>query len=193
MTSGVGDTIDYFVSIDAAEPRLGTRQYDEQLVRMRGAHSLFDAFTLALPAAEGGAGAACSCDPAAAGLAAGTTARFWLQSALPRAAFGARVPPAGCARGAVYLCPQTLYKLHPSFDGVLVGLLARDRCGLLVLVEGSAAAWTEAVVRSRAGARGRGAHGARRCDGSRRRRATRRSCPASCSCHRRTTARSSLS
>src|SRR5262249_14288802 len=32
--------------------------------------------------------------------------------------------PAGCP---IYLCPQSLFKFHPEFDGVLKEILARDR------------------------------------------------------------------
>jgi predicted O-linked N-acetylglucosamine transferase (SPINDLY family) len=35
---------------------------------------------------------------------------------------------------AVYLCPQTLFKFHPEFDRILVGILAEDRRGVLALM-----------------------------------------------------------
>jgi protein O-GlcNAc transferase len=34
----------------------------------------------------------------------------------------------------VYVCPQTLYKLHPEFDALLHGILARDPLGVIVLI-----------------------------------------------------------
>lgn len=34
----------------------------------------------------------------------------------------------------LYLCPQTLFKLHPDFDPVLAGILAQDPDGVLVLI-----------------------------------------------------------
>jgi len=37
----------------------------------------------------------------------------------------------------LYVCPQTLYKLHPEFDEILRGILTRDPRGLVVLVAGS--------------------------------------------------------
>jgi hypothetical protein len=64
------------------------------------------------------------------------------------------LPPGGQGQGTcpqpaspVYLCPQTLYKLHPGFDGVLASVLARDPCGVLLLLEGSVAHWDLAVVK----------------------------------------------
>lgn len=35
----------------------------------------------------------------------------------------------------IYLCPQSLFKIHPQFDAILIDLLRRDRCGLLVFVD----------------------------------------------------------
>jgi predicted O-linked N-acetylglucosamine transferase (SPINDLY family) len=37
-------------------------------------------------------------------------------------------------RGALYVCPQSLFKIHPDFDRALVEILARDPEGTLVLV-----------------------------------------------------------
>jgi protein O-GlcNAc transferase len=34
----------------------------------------------------------------------------------------------------VYLCPQTIYKIHPEFDAVLRGILMRDPNGVVVLI-----------------------------------------------------------
>ena len=42
----------------------------------------------------------------------------------------------------VYVCLQTLYKLHPEFDRVLAAILRRDAQGQLVLIEGRTANWT---------------------------------------------------
>jgi predicted O-linked N-acetylglucosamine transferase (SPINDLY family) len=36
--------------------------------------------------------------------------------------------------GTVYLCPQSLFKLHPDFDGLLAAILARDPAGAIVLL-----------------------------------------------------------
>jgi predicted O-linked N-acetylglucosamine transferase (SPINDLY family) len=42
----------------------------------------------------------------------------------------------------VYLCPQTLFKMHPEFDAILAGILRRDSAGELVLIEGRQPQWT---------------------------------------------------
>ena len=39
-----------------------------------------------------------------------------------------------CDEDHVYLCPQTLYKLHPEFDGLLRGILTRDPRATVVLI-----------------------------------------------------------
>ena len=49
--------------------------------------------------------------------------------------------------GPSYLCPQTLYKLHPVFDKVLADVLLGDPCGTLHLLHGSAEMWDVAVIR----------------------------------------------
>jgi protein O-GlcNAc transferase len=36
----------------------------------------------------------------------------------------------------LYVCPQLLFKLHPSFDAVLADILRRDPAGIVVLLEG---------------------------------------------------------
>jgi protein O-GlcNAc transferase len=36
----------------------------------------------------------------------------------------------------LYVCPQTLYKVHPDFDALMRGILARDPEGIIVFVEG---------------------------------------------------------
>ncbi|CAO3441220.1 O-linked N-acetylglucosamine transferase, SPINDLY family protein [Azospirillum endophyticum] len=40
--------------------------------------------------------------------------------------------PAGCT---VYLCPQSLFKIHPDYDAALIAILRRDPNGLLVFVD----------------------------------------------------------
>ncbi len=42
----------------------------------------------------------------------------------------------------IYLCPQTLFKFHPDFDQILIGILKRDPQGMLVLLEGRVPNWT---------------------------------------------------
>jgi protein O-GlcNAc transferase len=45
----------------------------------------------------------------------------------------------------VYACPQTLFKLHPTFDPLLAEILRRDPNGVLVLIEGRVQMWTRLV------------------------------------------------
>lgn len=47
----------------------------------------------------------------------------------------------------LYVCPQTLFKLHPDFDAVIGGILARDPRGVVVLIRGDFSEWTEALQR----------------------------------------------
>jgi protein O-GlcNAc transferase len=47
----------------------------------------------------------------------------------------------------IYLCPQTLFKFHPEFDGALNAILAKDPNGLLVLLEGRTPEWTHRLRR----------------------------------------------
>jgi uncharacterized protein (TIGR03032 family) len=42
----------------------------------------------------------------------------------------------------VYLCPQTLFKMHPEFDAILGEILRRDPAGELVLIQGRQPQWT---------------------------------------------------
>jgi predicted O-linked N-acetylglucosamine transferase (SPINDLY family) len=84
--------------------------------------------------------------------------RLVLLRGLPTLAYYYR-PPAPAGRrnrgdfrlpqsGTLYLCPQTLFKLHPDFDRLLRGILERDPRGYLVLVRGQYAEW-EAALRER--------------------------------------------
>jgi protein O-GlcNAc transferase len=45
----------------------------------------------------------------------------------------------------LYLCPQTLFKLHPDFDAVLGHILRRDANGRIVLIAGNHRGWDEAL------------------------------------------------
>ncbi len=42
----------------------------------------------------------------------------------------------------IYLCPQTLFKLHPDFDHILAGILRANPDGQIVLIEGHVPGWT---------------------------------------------------
>lgn len=46
----------------------------------------------------------------------------------------------------LYVCPQSLFKLHPEFDAVLGEILARDSAGQLLLVAGMEPRWTELLL-----------------------------------------------
>lgn len=48
----------------------------------------------------------------------------------------------------VYLCPQSLFKLHPDFDAILANILRHDPAGEIVLIEARAKAWGE-ILRKR--------------------------------------------
>jgi predicted O-linked N-acetylglucosamine transferase (SPINDLY family) len=47
------------------------------------------------------------------------------------------------ADGHLYLCPQSLFKIHPEFDHVLAGILRADPKGHIVILGGSRLAWVK--------------------------------------------------
>lgn len=47
----------------------------------------------------------------------------------------------GLPSGSLYLCPQSLYKLHPGYDELLAGILEQDPDGRLVMLEGMYPEW----------------------------------------------------
>lgn len=47
----------------------------------------------------------------------------------------------------IYLCPQSLFKVHPDFDEFVGALLQADKNGLVVFVEGHVRHWTELLMR----------------------------------------------
>lgn len=47
----------------------------------------------------------------------------------------------------LYVCPQSLFKLHPGFDQVLAGILRTDPEGEIVLLEGRHQEWRKALER----------------------------------------------
>jgi predicted O-linked N-acetylglucosamine transferase (SPINDLY family) len=74
------------------------------------------------------------------------TLAYYYRPALPASA--AVAPPGRAAlglptRGTLYVCPQTLYKLHPDFDLIMLGILDRDPHALIVLIEGQLPDFTE--------------------------------------------------
>ncbi len=42
----------------------------------------------------------------------------------------------------IYLCPQSLYKIHPDFDAAIMDILRRDPKGLVVFIAGKHQYWT---------------------------------------------------
>lgn len=47
----------------------------------------------------------------------------------------------------LYVCPQSLFKLHPEFDAILAEILRRDQAGELLLIQGAPPSWTELLDR----------------------------------------------
>ncbi len=47
----------------------------------------------------------------------------------------------------LYICPQTLFKLHPEFDELLAKILRADVCGQVVLFEAGRPSWTNLLAR----------------------------------------------
>lgn len=41
----------------------------------------------------------------------------------------------------IYLCPQTLFKIHPGFDELLAAILRRDSCGRILLLRNHCEQW----------------------------------------------------
>ena len=75
----------------------------------------------------------------------GTLAYYYRpQSALPVKSRGALGLP---QEGRIYLCPQTLFKLHPDFDDIAVDILRRDPLGHLVLIRQGVPNWADLTWR----------------------------------------------
>lgn len=55
-----------------------------------------------------------------------------------------QMPSPSC--GALYLVPQTLYKLHPDFDELVAGVLRLDRSGCAVFIRASEPSMTEMLA-----------------------------------------------
>lgn len=163
-TSGLADSIDYFISFDDIEAPLGVAQYSEQLVRLHGFHSQFShPMHLASPGHKENTAASADAqqysrfashtdatDAHIQGKLAtsGRSAAELLGSSvsatclLPKAQHNST-----CTNQPLYLCPQTLYKLHPVFDDVIVDLLLRDPCGRVLFLHGSSEAWDMIVLK----------------------------------------------
>ena len=46
----------------------------------------------------------------------------------------------------VYLCAQSLFKVHPDFDGMLRGILSTDKEGVVVFFQGEHPTWTDLLA-----------------------------------------------
>lgn len=55
-----------------------------------------------------------------------------------------QTPSSSC--GALYLVPQTLYKLHPDFDDLVAGVLSLDRSGCAVFIRAFEPSMTEMLA-----------------------------------------------
>jgi protein O-GlcNAc transferase len=53
----------------------------------------------------------------------------------------------GLPEGRLYVCPQSLFKLHPEGDAVFARILAGDRQGRLVLIQGRHPNWAQQLTR----------------------------------------------
>ena len=47
----------------------------------------------------------------------------------------------------LYLCPQTLYKIHPDFDNLIIGILKRDSSAAIVFPVAQKQEWTDQLMR----------------------------------------------
>lgn len=71
---------------------------------------------------------------------------FYFHARAPRAATRTRAD-FGLDEGAhLYMCSQTLFKVHPEFDGILGEILRADPRGQVVLFKGSQAPWTDLLL-----------------------------------------------
>jgi predicted O-linked N-acetylglucosamine transferase (SPINDLY family) len=121
MSFGHPDTsgipnVDYFVSSDLFEPADAHSHYGEELALLRDLPTLAYYYRPARSADLAG------------------------QAAAARATVG-RTPGEH-----LYLCAQSLFKLHPDFDPLLAGILRRDPLGRILLLKGYGCdAWIDAL------------------------------------------------
>ncbi|CAM9840836.1 unnamed protein product, partial [Hapterophycus canaliculatus] len=60
--------------------------------------------------------------------------------------------PSASSCGALYLVPQTLYKLHPDFDNLVAGVLTLDPSGCVALIKALETSMTDKLARRMSGA-----------------------------------------
>lgn len=163
-TSGLPDSIDYFVSFDDIEADGGVLHYSEQLVRLEGFHSQFSPPLHSAPPGHDlertpthreyvrSASHVSVLDDHLQGSVAGVglTARTILLPALTAAGcgrdWGTPFPSPACATRPLYLCPQSLYKLHPEFDAVIADILVKDNCGRVMFLHGTSEGWDSVIM-----------------------------------------------
>lgn len=73
------------------------------------------------------------------------TLAYYYRPQLPHPLFG-RADFGLPTEGRLYLCPQTLFKLHPDFDDILIGILDRDAEARLVLIEALSQDWLRLLL-----------------------------------------------
>jgi protein O-GlcNAc transferase len=115
-TTGI-PTVDYFISSDLFETAEAASHYSESLYLLHDLPTLAYYYQpAAAPAAAPGAATPCVATRGDFGLPADKT---------------------------LYVCPQTLYKVHPDFDRLVRGILERDAGGLVVFINGQFAEFTD--------------------------------------------------
>lgn len=108
VTTGL-DSIDYFLSLDAAELPGAETHYSETLIRFTRPPAYYEPVVVSGESPE-------------------------------RRDFGLPLS------GRLYGCPQSLFKFHPDFDGVLAGIVERDPEGWVVVIEGKDPSWRDFLL-----------------------------------------------
>ncbi|CAM9831484.1 unnamed protein product [Ectocarpus fasciculatus] len=166
--------VDYFVSSwlfeDVGLGRRAQRKYSERLYLMKGLTTRFGRPTPSvpglvtretlgippriLPPARSGnrsqvssGGNAGATPTASASFEADKDAHFQANEEPGRTAEDGRLLALPPTCGALYLVPQTLYKLHPDFDRLVAGVLSADPSGCAVFIRALEAYMTEGLAR----------------------------------------------
>ncbi|CAN0092911.1 unnamed protein product, partial [Ectocarpus sp. 8 AP-2014] len=166
--------VDYFVSSwlfeDVGLGRRAQRKYSERLFLMKGLTTRFGRPTPSVPGlvtrenlgipprilppapsgspsqvSSGGIAVATPTGPAS--LEADEAPSFAADEEPGRTAVDGRALALPPTCGALYLVPQTLYKLHPDFDRLVAGVLSADPSGCAVFIRALEAYMTEGLTR----------------------------------------------
>ena len=132
ITSGQMDTIDYFISGDRMEDPVRTRAvpgrgdaYSEQVVHLSGQGIWYDSPAQLLNS---------NYPPETLErLASSATKKSPSDFGLPH------LPP----NATIYLCAQSVFKLHPAFDDVIFSILEEHDDSVVVFTKGRRKPWTE--------------------------------------------------